>query len=76
MVKDPIAKFWDNYEYLLEAGTFATAIDRLLKEIRMNLDSASKTAKAIDHGKSYAVIARCAKEDHLDELAGILNLAL
>ena len=75
MVKDPIAKFWDSYDCLLESGTFSSAIERLLGEIRVSLDNSSKTAKAIDRHKPYKTIARCAIEENLDDLAEILNLS-
>ncbi len=71
----PSTFFWQNYEALLDENSFRASVDKLLKDIRKNLNDSSKTAMAIDKKEPPDIIAKCAREEGNNDLADVLDLA-
>ncbi len=75
-LEDPIKKFWDNYEYLIDENSFRQAIDGLLKESIQTLPPLSQTVTLIKENAPLLEIVEQADNEGYKELARALRLGL
>ena len=75
MVNESIQKFLGNIKYSPDENAFNFLLNELVREVREALNESTPTAQSIDRKAPLSEIAKCAREEGLEDFAQALHFA-